>query len=88
MKKGINTVKNIIKGKFISVWDGGIEVETNCKINLETKEIFDIQLSDIGEELETLNEQFVRYTINKIVHKEEVCQIDEVEESYTGFWYN
>ena len=81
-------MKNIIKEKFISVWDDGIEVETNCKIDLQTKEVFDIQLSDIGEELETLNEQFVQYTINKIVHKEEVYQIDEVEESYTGFWYN
>lgn len=81
-------MKNIIKGKFISVWDDGIEVETNCKINLETKEVFDIQLAEIGEELETLNEQFVQYTINKITHKEEVYQTDEVEESYTGFWYN
>lgn len=81
-------MKNIIKGKFISVWDDGVEIKTNCKINLETKEVFDIQLSDIGEGLEILNEQFVQYTINKIVYKEEVYQIDEVEESYTGFWYN
>lgn len=81
-------MKNIIKGKFISVWDDGIAVETNCKINFETKEVFDIQLSDIGEELETLNEQFVQYTINKATRKEEVYQMDEAEESYTGFWYN
>lgn len=81
-------MKNIIKGKFISVWDDGIEIKTNCKINLKTKEVFDIQLSEVGEELEILNEQFVQYTVNNIVHKEEVCQIDEAEESYVGFWYN
>ena len=81
-------MKNIIKGKFISVWDDGVEIKTNCKINLETKEVFNIQLAEVGEEFEILNEQFVQYTINNIVHKEEVCQIDEAEESYAGFWYN
>ena len=81
-------MKNIIKGKFISVWDDGVEIKTNCKINLETKEVFNIQLAEVGEEFEVLNEQFVQYTVNNIVHKEEVCQIDEAEESYVGFWYN
>ena len=84
----MSIMKNIIKGKFISVWDDGIAIETNCKINLETKEVFNIQISEVGEELEILNEQFVQYTVNNIVHEEEVCQIDEAEESYVGFWYN
>lgn len=81
-------MKKIIKGKFISVWDDGIAIETNCKINLDTKEVFDIQLSDVGEDLEILNEQFVQYFIDGTVHKEEVFQIDEIDELYTGFWYN
>ena len=81
-------MKNIINGEFISVWDDGIAIKTNCKINLAIKEVFNIQLAEVGEELETLNEQFVQYTVNNIVHKEKVCQIDEADESYTGFWYD
>lgn len=81
-------MKKIIKGKFFSIWDDGILVETNCKINLDTKEVFDIQLSDTEENVEILNEQFVQYSIDGTVYKEEVFQIDEIDEPYTGFWYN
>ena len=32
--------ENIINATFVSVWDGGIAIETECKIN--TREVFDI----------------------------------------------
>lgn len=46
-------IKNAI---YISVWDGGYEVTTNCKVDTETKEIFDIEMAvgveDFVEELD------------------------------------
>lgn len=30
---------------FTSVWDGGYEITTNCRVNTETKEVFDIEVS-------------------------------------------
>ena len=41
---------------FTSVWDGGYEITTNCKVDTETKEVFDIEVSvgteDLVEELD------------------------------------
>ena len=34
--------KNIINATFVSVWDGGTAIETECKINTITREVFDI----------------------------------------------
>lgn len=51
-----------MKAKFITVWDGGIEVETDCQCNLATGEVFDVEVFDGGEveELETLDRTFIR----------------------------
>ena len=50
---------NIISTTFISYWDGGKKVKTSCKVNMSTKEVFDIQKVDIdglddleGEQIE------------------------------------
>ena len=53
---------NIISTIFISYWDGGKAVKTSCKVNMNTKEVFDIQKVDIdglddleGEQIEIGN---------------------------------
>lgn len=48
----------IKEATFTSVWDGGIEITTNCKVNLETKEVFDIEKVDV-DGLEILEEEYV-----------------------------
>lgn len=40
---------NIISTTFISYWDGGKAIKTSCKVNLNTKEVFDIQKVDIDD---------------------------------------
>ena len=80
-------MKNIVKGKFVSVWDNGITVETNCKINLETKEAFDIKLAEVDESFEILNHQYVVFDIDGISYKKEIRHIDDIDEDYFGFWY-
>ena len=45
---------------FTSVWDGGYEVTTNCKVNEETKEVFDIETSEGTEDfVNVLDEEYV-----------------------------
>ena len=36
----------IKNAKFVSVWDGGYEVITGCKVDMKTKEVFDIEISE------------------------------------------
>jgi hypothetical protein len=57
---------------FVSVWDGGFELVSDCKVNTETHEIFDIEkvdnpVDDDGDELEILDREYV------IVDGEEFC---------------
>ena len=54
---------------FISVWDNGYEVITNCKVNMETKEIFDIEIVNV--DVDILEEEYVtiddkKYSVSEI----------------------
>lgn len=44
---------------FTSVWDGGIEITTNCKVDMETKEVFDIETVEGDERLEHLYKEYI-----------------------------
>ena len=71
----------IIQAKYTSVWDGGYEITTDCKANTDTKEVFDIIGADVGELVETLDNEYV--TIDGVDHP--VYERDEAEEC--DFWY-
>lgn len=64
---------------FTSVWDGGYEVTTNCKINMETREVFDIEMAGVDDSLDVLEAEFV--TIDNIVY---AVSNDDM----TGYWHN
>lgn len=32
---------------YVSVWDGGVEIRTKCQYNPETKEVWDIDATDV-----------------------------------------
>lgn len=52
--------ENIKDAMFTSVWDGGFEITTKCKVNTETKEIFDIEVSESNADMvEHLDEEYV-----------------------------
>lgn len=66
---------------FTSVWDGGYEVTTNCKVNMATKEVFDVEISDIDTNcLEILDTEYV--TIDDIDYP---VSTDKKE---TEYWYD
>lgn len=47
-----------MKAKYVSVWDGGIEVKTNCEYNPTTKEVYDIETSDV-DGLDVCEDEYV-----------------------------
>lgn len=68
-------------GTYTSVWDGGCEVTTNCKIDMETKEVFDIEISDVDADwLEVLDEEYV--TIDGVDYPVSRDGYDDTE-----YWY-
>lgn len=48
-----------MKAKFVSVWDGGIEIITDCDFNPITKEVFNIDSVECN--VESLEDEFVLY---------------------------
>lgn len=66
---------------FTSVWDGGYEVTTNCKVDMETREVFDIEMREVDESLEHLDNEYITIDGDNF----DVFSIDEVEDM--NFWY-
>ena len=75
----------IKNGKFTSVWDGGCEVTTNCKVDMETREVFDIEVNN-DDNIEGLNSLDYEYiTING--EEFDVLNKDLNDVGVTDFWY-
>lgn len=75
-------VEVIVPAKFVSVWDGGTLIEAGCKVNLKTKEVFDIEVvEDVADMLDTLDEEYI--VLPGV--KETVIPQDERENG--EYWY-
>ena len=69
---------------FTSVWDGGYEVTTNCKVNTETHEIFDIEMAEVDESLEHLDNEYI--TLDGVDYAVlNANEEDDIDKS--DFWY-
>lgn len=74
---------NIITALFVSEWDGGTQITTPCKVNLDTKEVFEVELADCGENVGTLDREFI--VIDDWDYP--VFQISDITEEDDEFWY-
>lgn len=72
----------IVDAIFVSVWDDGHKIESNCKVNLDSQEIFDIEPVNVDDlDLQVLRcEQVV---INGIIYP---AARDSIKN--TGYWYS
>lgn len=81
-------MENIKNATFISVWNGNeFEVETSCKVNISTREVFDIEVSDADADmLHTLEYECVAIDGIEydVVPQYELNDYDEEDEM---FWY-
>ena len=49
----------IKEATFESYWDGGVCVSTSCKVNMDTKEVFDVEMATDVDGLECLDAEMV-----------------------------
>lgn len=76
----------IREAKFTSVWDSGNSVITkNCKVNMKTREVFDIEQEDnasVLEGLDILDREYITIDSNNydVFNKEEANKND--------YWYS
>ena len=64
---------------FTSVWDGGYEITTNCKVNMSTKQVFDVERAEVDDILDVLETEYI--TVDGIDYPVS-CDKEETE-----FWY-
>ena len=50
----------IVDAEFVSVWDGDVEIRTDCKIDLDTGHVFDIQVAE-SDHVESLDSEYVEW---------------------------
>lgn len=70
---------------FTSVWNGGYEVTTNCKVNTNTREVFDIEKED-REELDCLEKEFVTVDGKDFSCGCALADTEQLNEQ-TDYWY-
>lgn len=70
----------IKNAEYTSVWDGGIEVTANCKVNMKTKEVFNIEKVSV-DGLDILDEEYI--TIDGKIYPVS----EKGEREGNGYWY-
>lgn len=74
----------IVNAKFCSMWNRSEQlVETKCKVNMETKEVFDIEPSEYPVNGELDDEYILIDGVGYDVYNDVLCDVPEGE-----FWYH
>lgn len=77
----IYTFQAVKQADFTSIWDGGVAVTTNCKVNMDTKEVFDIRVSeDVADIVDVLDKEYIT------IDGEELPVSNE--DTGDGYWYS
>lgn len=74
-----------VKGKYVSVWDGGLEVKSECMINTDTMEVYSIEVSDVDTgSLKVLEGEFVEFANAPLFYP--VGTKEEFKEGFVNYW--
>lgn len=73
---------------FVSVWDDDVEIESSCKVNTETKEVFDIEMVDVDDfDIDTCTGEYIILDgVEYDVYCVDYCCINDIDDN--EYWYN
>lgn len=72
----------IVTGTYTSVWADEGEITTNCKIDTDTHEVFDIETvepADYGMDCEILEDEYIEFGDGEKLHRFPVYEKDDIE---------
>lgn len=76
----IYTFQAVKQADFTSIWDGGVAVTTNCKVNMDTKEVFGIEVSEgMADMVDALDKEYITIDGDEFPVSN--------EETSDGYWY-
>lgn len=70
---------NLYPVEFVSVWDGGHEIETKAMIDLETGIVDEIQVVDVGDDVSTLDEEKIVFEGVSVLVKQDAENVYRVQ---------
>lgn len=73
----------IREASYTSVWDCGRAVTSSCMVDTETHEVFNIEVVEDCDELDSLDSEYV--TIDGVDYK--AAHISERKDDGSSFWY-
>jgi len=74
-----STRMNLYPVEFVSVWDGGHEIETKAMIDLETGIVDEIQVVDVGDDVSTLDEEKIVFEGVSVLVKQDAENVYRVQ---------
>lgn len=78
----------ILDATLTSVWDGGsTTITTGCKVNTETREVFDIEVSDDADYVDVLDEEYVTISGVMVPAVQKDNFDDDDEDCEYTYWY-
>ena len=75
-------MENIVEATFITVWDDTLRVSTTCNVNMDTKEVTDIEPAEVFN-VNTCTGQYVE--IDDISYP--VYEAGDIPVGENEFWY-
>ena len=78
----MSSQKTIYDGNFVSVWAENSEVVTSCKVDLETRKVFDIETvdpDDLEVQCDIIEYEYVEYGDGKKLHRLPVYKLEDFE---------
>jgi len=79
---------NVIDGTFTSEWDDGAVISTPCKVNVDTREIFDIQVCTAVTPDGTCEREFVVFPGSEEEYDaHEKSEYEDLDCPVYAYWY-
>lgn len=79
-------MKQNVTATFVSVWDGGTLIQTDCKVDMQTKEVYEIAAYDDAAALEEITTLDAEYIVFPDGTKAEVTRSTDGK-AHDGYWY-
>lgn len=75
----------VVNGMYVSEWDDGVSITTDCKVDTDTKTVFNIGMVEV-EGLDVFNSEHVCFYDPKIGG--EICKDVYLDEETGEYKYN
>lgn len=75
---------------YTSVWSDGVELHSECMVDMDTKEVFDIEQFDVDNldgNFDSCVDEYITLLDGSMHDVHSFAYINSMNDNYDGFWY-